>query len=322
MNGSVKASDISVILPAYNEEATIEQTIKDFHDNLPQAKIWVVNNNSTDNTEYIARKALKETGNDGRLINELRQGKGNALRRAFLEIDAEVYLIADADLTYPANQASELVGQVLNRSADMVIGERHSKGHYQKENKRPFHNFGNRLVRFLVNKLFNAKLLDIMSGYRAFSKAFVKTYPIVVEGFEIETDMTLHALDKRFRIIEIPIDYKDRPEGSFSKLSTFKDGLRVLMTINTILRYYRPMLFFGALSLIFVIGGLFVGLPVVIEWQETGYISLIPSAILATGMEIFGLILLSVGFILDAVIHLERRNFEQNLVDFIKYKKD
>ena len=316
MTGNFNSSEIAVILPAYNEEATIEAVINDFYKALPEAQIWVVNNNSVDMTEKIALKALARTGNTGRLINESRQGKGNALRRAFIEINAEAYLIADADLTYPAAHAAEILTPILEKRADMVVGDRHSKGIYSKENKRLFHDFGNRFVRFLVNKLFNAQLADVMSGYRAFSKRFVKTYPITVEGFEIETDMTLHALDKHFRILEIPIEYKDRPEGSFSKLSTVKDGIRVLMTINSILRYYRPMLFFGTLSLIFILLGWVIGIPVILEWQQTGYITRIPSAVLATGVEIFGLILLSVGLILDSVINLDHRNFERASMQF------
>ena len=234
-----------IILPAYNEEQTIAATIEDFHRALPKAAVYVVNNRSTDATESIAREALSRLGCKGDVINERRPGKGNAVRRAFLEIDADIYVLADADLTYPAEQVHELIAPVINGEADMVVGDRHSAGHYAAENKRALHGFGNRLVRDLINRLFYANLADIMSGYRVFSRRFVKSYPILVEGFEIETDMTLHALDKRFRIVEIPINYRDRPAGSFSKLNTLRDGAKVINTITQILRYYRPLAFFG-----------------------------------------------------------------------------
>lgn len=196
-----------------------------------------------DSTESLARETLERLKCHGGVINEPRAGKGNAVRRAFIEIDADIYILADADMTYPAFQAHDLITPIVNGTADMVVGDRHSAGHYAAENKRAFHGFGNCLVRDLVNKLFGAKLADIMSGYRAFNRRFVKNYPILVEGFEIETDMTLHALDKRFRILEVPVEYRDRPEGSFSKLNTFRDGMRVINTITTVLRYYRPLAF-------------------------------------------------------------------------------
>lgn len=198
---------VAVVLPAYNEEITIEATIRAFHAALPDAAIWVVNNCSSDATEAIARATLRSIGCAGGVIGELRKGKGNAVRRAFLEIDADIYVLSDADLTYPAERARDLMAPVVEGRADMVVGDRHSAGHYASENKRALHGFGNRLVRNLVNRLFNARLADIMSGYRVFSRRFVKNYPILVEGFEIETDVTLHALDKRFRIVEIPVEY-------------------------------------------------------------------------------------------------------------------
>lgn len=231
---------VAVVLPAYNEELTIEATIRAFHDALPEAAVWVINNRSSDATESIARATLSALGCLGGVLNEARKGKGNAVRRAFLEIDADIYVLADADLTYPAERARDLMAPVIEGHADMVVGDRHSAGHYAAENKRALHGFGNRLVRNLVNRLFNADLADIMSGYRVFSRRFVKNYPILVEGFEIETDLTLHALDKRFRIVEMPVEYRDRPEGSLSKLNTVSDGARVLFVIMQILRHYRP----------------------------------------------------------------------------------
>lgn len=307
---------IAIILPAYNEESTIAATIEDFHTYLPDAHLWVINNRSSDATEQIALATLKNLNCIGGVINENRPGKGNAVRRAFLEVDADIYILADADLTYPAVQVHQLIAPITQRKADMVVGDRHSSGHYAAENKRALHGFGNRLVRDLVNKLFRANLADIMSGYRALTRRFVKNYPILVEGFEIETDMTLHALDKRFRIIEVQVDYRDRPEGSFSKLNTLKDGARVLSTIGNILRYYRPLLFFGGVSVFFFCLGLLVGMPVVIEWLTVKYISHVPLAILATGLEIIAIVFVSIGLILDSMTHQDKRSFEQRLLSY------
>jgi glycosyltransferase involved in cell wall biosynthesis len=305
---------VAVVLPAHNEEQTIADTIKDFNQWLPSASMWVINNRSSDLTEKTALDTLAHLGCSGGVINEMRQGKGNALRRAFMEIDADIYILADADMTYPAAQAHELMAPVMVGEADMVVGDRHSAGHYAAENKRVLHGFGNRLVRDLVNKLFDAKLKDIMSGYRVFNRTFVKSYPILVEGFEIETDMTLHALDKRFRIIEIPIDYCDRPAGSFSKLNTLRDGARVLKTIVSILRYYRPLVFFGGAAIFFAILGLLAGIPVIEEWINERYIRHLPLAILATGLEIVAIVLMAIGLILDSIAHQDKRNFELQLL--------
>lgn len=246
---------------------------------------------------------------------EKRKGKGNAVRKAFQEIDADYYLISDADLTYPADQARELLAPVLNGEADMVVGDRHAHGRYKMENKRTFHNFGNHLVLFLINTLFKSHLSDIMSGYRAFNRQFVKNYPILVEGFEIETDMTLHALDKRFRIVELPIAYKERPEGSISKLNTFHDGVRVIKTIINIFRYYKPLYFFGLLSLFFFLCGLVAAIPVFRDYIAYGYIYHVPLSLLATGLEIVALLMLVVGLILDQSSYYHKCNFERNLLD-------
>lgn len=305
-----KDHSIAVILPAYNEEITIEATIRDFHQYLPNASIWVINNCSSDKTEVIAQKTLVDLSCKGQVINEPHPGKGNAIRRAFTDIDADIYVIADADLTYPASQVNELIVPVQNNIADMVVGDRHSAGNYKMENKRILHGFGNRLVRHLVNYLFKAKLVDIMSGYRVFSRNFVKSYPILVEGFEIETDMTLHALDKRFRIIEIPINYQDRPLGSESKLNTVRDGFRVLSTIGSILRYYRPLMFFGSISILCSLLGGVAAIPVFVDWIREQYISHVPLAILATGLELFAIVLLAIGLILDSITHQNKQNFE------------
>lgn len=309
---------VAVILPAYNEEQTIAATIEEFHQALPDAAVWVINNRSSDSTEQMALGTLSRLGCNGGVINERRPGKGNAVRRAFLDIDADIYILADADLTYPAARAHELMAPVITGEADMVVGDRHSAGHYAAENKRALHGFGNRLVRDLVNKLFRANLADIMSGYRVFNRRFVKSYPILVEGFEIETDMTLHALDKRFRIVEIPVDYRDRPTGSFSKLNTLRDGARVLSTIGNILRYYRPLVFFGGAAILLALLGLIAGMPVIDEWISERYIRHVPLAILATGLEIVAIVLAAIGLILDSITHQDKRNFERELLRFEK----
>lgn len=305
---------VAVILPAYNEEQTILGTIEDFHEHLPEAEIWVINNRSSDATESLACEALSRLACEGGVINERRPGKGNAIRRAFLAVDADIYVLADADMTYPASRAREMMQPVLAGEADMVVGDRHSSGHYASENKRALHGFGNRLVRGLVNKLFRSQLADIMSGYRVFSRVFVKNYPIIVEGFEIETDMTLHALDKRFRILEIPVEYRDRPAGSFSKLNTLRDGARVISTIGNILRYYRPLIFFGGAAIVFSVLGLLAGLPVIDEWIRSRFITHVPLAILATGLEIVAIIFVAIGLILDSVTNQDKRNFERQLL--------
>ena len=309
-------SHIAVILPAYNEEQTIAATIEGFYQALPDAAIWVINNRSNDATEQTALDTLSRLECKGGVINEKRPGKGNAVRRAFLDIDADIYILADADLTYPAVQANEMIAPIIAGEADMVVGDRHSAGQYAIENKRALHVFGNRLVCGLVNKLFRADLTDIMSGYRVLNRRFVKNYPILVEGFEIETDMTLHALDKRFRIVETPVSYRDRPAGSCSKLNTLRDGTRVLSTIGNILRYYRPLAFFGSVAIFLALFGLIAGIPVINDWVTERYIYHIPLAILATGLEIVAIVFAAIGLILDSIMHQDKRNFERELMNF------
>ncbi len=301
---------VAIILPAYNEAATVAATMRSFHAVLPQAELIVVNNNSQDDTAEIAQRTLRELGASGRVLNESRQGKGNAVRRAFLEVDADIYVMADADLTYPAERVHDLIRPITEGVADMVVGDRHSGGHYAAENKRALHGFGNQLVQRMVNRLFGAQLVDIMSGYRAFNRSFVKTYPILVEGFQIETDLVLHALNRRMRIVEIEIEYKDRPEGSFSKLNTLSDGLRVISTIAKIARHYRPFLFFSVLSLFFCLAGLLAAAPVIHEWLQMQYITRIPLAILAASLETVAFLLLAVGIILDSLSHYEKHRSE------------
>lgn len=306
---------LAIILPAYNEEQTIAATIEGFHQAMPEAAIWVINNRSSDKTEAIASETITQLKCQGGVINERRPGKGNAVRRGFHDVDADIYVMSDADQTYPAEQVRELIRPIMSGEADMVVGDRHSAGHYAAENKRALHGFGNKLVRYLVNKLFQANLADIMSGYRAFNRRFVKNYPILVEGFEIETDMTLHALDKRFRIVEIPIQYRDRPDGSFSKLNTVRDGARVLKTIGNILRYYRPLIFFGGTAVFFMLLGFMAGLPVLDEYLRTRFIQHIPLAILATGLEITAMVLMAIALILDSITQQDKRSFERELLN-------
>lgn len=305
---------IAVILPAYNEEITIQNVIVEFHRALPEAAIYVINNNSKDRTAELAAATLAKIGCTGGVINEYRQGKGNALRRAFHEIDADIYVLADADLTYPAGRARDLIAPIVEGRADMVVGDRHSGGHYSEQNKRKLHGLGNYLVKNMINLFFRSSLKDIMTGYRVFNRSFVKNYPILVAGFQIETDMTLHALDKRFKIVEIPVEYVDRPVGSFSKLNTLSDGTRVIFTILHILRYYRPLAFFGAIAFMMMVIGLMVSIPVFQDWITHRYIYHVPLAILAAACEIVAVTTLSIGLVLDSITHQEKMNYELRLL--------
>ncbi len=309
---------INVILPAYNEEATICGVIRDFHRELPHAEITVVDNASTDGTARLARMEMSRLKCRGSIIREQQKGKANAIRRAFAEIDSDIYVVSDADRTYPAKAVHSLIAPVANLEADMVVGDRISGGIYRKQNKRMFHGFGNHLVRHIINSLFHTKLKDIMSGYRVFSKKFVKNFPILSEGFEIETEMTLHALDKRFCVREIPVIYRNRPSGSVSKLHTVRDGFAVLRTIFGIFRHYRPMAFFGLLSAFCFIGASGIGLPVIIEFLQLRYVYKVPSAILSTGLMILSILLFSVGLILDTVVTNHKFDYENNLIKFKK----
>lgn len=303
-------STIAIILPAYNEAATIEAVILAFHTALPQAQIYVIDNNSSDGTGVIANATLSRIQATGQVIHEPRQGKGHALRRAFQTIDADVYLLADADLTYPAERALDLIAPIQRGDADMVVGDRHSGGHYLEQNKRLLHGLGNGLVNRLINYFFDAELKDIMSGYRAFSRTFVKTCPVLAPGFQVETDITLHALDKRFRILEMAVEYVDRPSGSVSKLNTVTDGARVLFTIFQILRYYKPFAFFGSIALCAMLLGLLASIPVFDDWISYRYIYHVPLALLAAALEIVAFIMLAVGLILDSIAHQQKMSFE------------
>ncbi len=306
---------IAVLLPCYNEEVTIAKVIKDFKKELPDADIYVYDNNSKDKTAEIAKK------NGAIVRHEYRQGKGNVVRSMFRDIDADIYVMADGDDTYPANEVHKLIEPIKNGEADMAIGDRLTNGTYKNENKRHFHEFGNNLVKNSINRLFKTNLKDIMTGYRAFSKLFVKTMPVLSPKFEIETEMSLHALDKKFIIKEIPIVYRDRPEGSESKLDTVGDGIKVIKTIVKMYKDFKPRQFFWLISLIFVIIGLIIGLPVIVEFAKTGLISKLPSAVLATGVMIFALIIAQCGVILDTVVKQHREKYELEISRYVQIEK-
>lgn len=296
-------SKIAVLIPCYNECLSIEKVIKDYQRVLPEADIYVYDNNSTDHTDEIARNA-------GAIVRyENRQGKGNVIRTMFREIDAECYLIVDGDNTYPADNAMEMINYVLQENNDMVIGDRLSSTYFQ-ENKRLFHSSGNRLVRCLINKIFNSDLKDIMTGYRAFSKLFVKNYPVLSKGFEIETEMTIHALDKNFAIKEIPVDYKDRQEGSFSKLNTFLDGYKVLKTIAKLFRDYRPYLFFSLIAMVGIMVGTILFLPVFLEFLETGEVPRFPTLMISVTIYIVSILMWICGIILEVIVNKHRQLYE------------
>lgn len=292
---------VAVLLPCYNEEVTIGNVVRDFRAALPGATIYVYDNNSTDHTAEIARNA-------GAVVRrEPRQGKGNVIRAMFEDIDADVYVMADGDDTYPADAAPAMVAKVLD-GYDMVIGDRLSSTYFQ-ENKRPFHNFGNRLVRSSINGLFNAHVTDIMTGYRAFSFTFVKTYPVLSRGFEVETEMTIHSLNNNLRLYEMPIQYRDRPEGSVSKLDTVGDGIKVMSTIFRMIREYKPLPFFGGLGLIIGIVGIVLCGTVTFEFAKTGVVTHFPTLIGAVVLVIAGLLLIIAGIILDVMAKNDRKTF-------------
>lgn len=298
---------IAILIPCYNEALTIKKVINDFQKELPEAKIYVYDNNSTDNTYEIALK-------EGAIVKrEPRQGKGNVIRQMFFDIEADFYLMVDGDDTYPAENASEILDALREGKADMVIGDRLSNGTYFNENKRAFHDFGNNLVKNSINYLYHADIRDEMTGYRGFNRIFVKSFPVMSSGFQIETEFTIHALDKRFKLLEVMVDYRDRPEGSESKLNTVSDGVKVLLTIMKMFKDYKPLMFFSVFSLIFFIVGLLVGIPVITEFISTGFVTKVPSAILATGIMIFSVLLLITGFILDTVVTNDKKQYELNL---------
>ncbi len=294
---------IAVLIPCYNESKTIGKVVRDLKEALPEAVVYVYDNNSTDGTDEIAKEA-------GAVVRyEYRQGKGNVIRSMFREIEADCYLMLDGDDTYPAEAAAELCSLVLEKKADMAVGDRLSSTYFT-ENKRPFHNLGNRLVRWLINTLFHNKIRDIMTGYRAFSYEFVKTFPVLSRGFEIETEMTIHAVDKNFLIQEIPIQYQDRPEGSQSKLNTYSDGFRVLKTIAVLFKEYHPAVFFDACAILFFAASVGLSIPVLADYFATGQVPRFPSLIVAGVFLTIALLLWASGLILQVIVKKHRQLFE------------
>lgn len=297
-------SSIAVLIPCYNEAVTIAKVVDDFRRVLPAATVYVYDNNSTDGTADIARE-------HGAVVRrEPRQGKGNVVRQMLRDIDADCYLMVDGDDTYPAEAAPALCAPILSGEADHVVGDRLSNGTYGSENKRAGHAFGNDLVRWLIKVLYGFEYTDVMTGYRAFSKPFAKTLPVLSPGFAIETELSIHAVDKLWRIVQIPIDYRDRPEGSVSKLDTIPDGIRVLRMIASLAKDYRPMPFFGILALVSLLLCLLLGVPVIAEFQVTHMVARFPTAILALGFGILTVLLFVSGLILDTVVKGNRRQWE------------
>lgn len=299
---------IAVLIPCYNEEKTIGKVVSDFKAVLPEAVIYVYDNRSTDNTAKIAAQA-------GAVVRrEYVQGKGNVIRRMFREIDAQCYIMADGDDTYPAEFATEMAKLVLEKKVDMVVGDRLSSTYFT-ENKRPFHNFGNSIVRKSINVLFGSDIKDVMTGYRAFGYNFVKTYPVLSHGFEIETDMTIHAVDKNMLVENVIIDYRDRPDGSESKLNTYSDGFKVMRTILKLYKDYKPLRFFSAIAAVLIILALIFFIPVLIEYIETGLVPNFPTLIVCGFCVTAALMSYFSGLILSTMVQQNRQDFEYKLIE-------
>ena len=297
---------IAVLIPCYNEEKTIKKVVRDWKKELPEATIYVYNNNSTDRTAEIAKEA-------GAVVrDEYQQGKGNVIRRMFREIDAQCYVMIDGDDTYPAEFGREMVDKVLERKVDMVVGDRLSSTYFE-ENKRPFHNFGNSLVRGTINRLFRSNIRDIMTGYRAFSYQFVKTFPVLSKGFEIETEMSIHAVDQNMLVENVIIDYRDRPDGSESKLNTYSDGAKVLKTIMGLYKNYKPMQFFGLLAAILMIIALAMFMPVFVVYLKTGLVPNFPTLIVSGFIAMAALQSFFAGLVLSTIVQKDRQLFEYKL---------
>lgn len=297
---------IAVLIPCYNESLTVEKVVRDYRRVLPEATVYVYDNNSTDGTDEIARRA-------GAVVRyEHKQGKGNVIRSMFRDIDAEVYLMIDGDDTYPCEAAREMCDKVLSEGVDMVVGDRLSSTYFT-ENKRPFHNFGNSLVRSLINRLFHSDIRDIMTGYRAFSYRFVKTFPVLSRAFEIETEMTIHAVDKNLNVANVVVDYRDRPEGSESKLSTYSDGAKVLGTIARLFKNYRPFPFFTAIAGILLFIGLCFFIPVLVSFFRTGLVEKFPTLIVSCFVMLTAVLCFFSGVILSTLVAQERQGFELTL---------
>ena len=302
---------IAVIIPCSNESQTIGKVVLDWKRELPDAVIYVYDNNSTDKTAVIAEKA-------GAVVrHERQQGKGNVIRRMFREIDAECYVMIDGDDTYPVENGKEMVRLVLEEQADMVVGDRLSSTYFE-ENKRPFHNWGNSIVRSSINRLFKSDIRDIMTGYRAFSYPFVKSFPVLSKGFEIETEMSIHAVDKNMTVRNVIVDYRDRPEGSVSKLNTYSDGFKVLRTIFRLYKNYRPMGFFGGLAAVLLIASALMFLPVLVTYLETGLVPQFPTLIVSCFVALAAIQSFFSGLILSTIVERGRQEFEWRLIDIQK----
>ena len=298
---------IAVLLPCYNEASTIAKVVTDFRAALPEADIYVYDNNSTDGTSQVAQQA-------GAIVrHEPVQGKGNVIRRMFREVEADCYLMADGDDTYPAEQARQIVTPVLEEHVDIVIGDRLSSTYFE-QNKRPFHNGGNRVVRWLIRRFWHTDIHDIMTGYRAFSRTFVKNFPVMSGNFEIETEMTIHALDRRFLLREVPVVYRDRPQGSVSKLNTFSDGISVLKTIVLLYKEYRPLRFFSWLAAFLTLAGVLLLIPVLVEYFHTGLVPRFPTLIVSMFLLLAALLSLFTGLCLDVIVTKDRKNYELRLL--------
>lgn len=297
---------IAVLIPCYNEAKTVEKVVKDFKEVLPEAVIYVYDNNSTDDTALLAEKA-------GAVVRqEYQQGKGNVIRRMFRDIDADCYIMTDGDDTYPAEFAREMADLVLQKNVDMVVGDRLSSTYFT-ENKRPFHNFGNSLVRKAINLMFRTEIKDIMTGYRAFSYQFVKSFPVLSRGFEIETEMSIHAVDKNMLLDNVVIEYRDRPEGSESKLNTYSDGLKVIRTIIRLFRNYKPMAFFGGMAAVLVLLAAVFFIPVFVEYIQTGQVPNFPTLIVCGFAALAAIQAFFSGLILQNVVQKNRQDFEMEL---------
>lgn len=297
---------VAVLIPCYNESRTIAKVVADFRRALPEAVIYVYDNNSTDGTDEIARNA-------GAVVRyERQQGKGNVIRRMFSEIDAECYIMTDGDDTYPAESAPQMVHRVLREQADMVVGDRLSSTYFE-ENKRPFHNFGNTIVRGIINRLFKAEIRDIMTGYRAFSYRFVKSFPVLSKGFEIETEMSIHAVDRNMKVDNVVIEYRDRPEGSESKLNTYSDGFKVIRTILRLYSTYRPFGFFGTIAAILMLLSVAFFIPILVRYIRTGLVPNFPTLIVCCFVAVAAIQSFFSGLILKNIYQKNRQDFEMDL---------
>lgn len=304
MSPSAEFGRVAVLVPCYNEALTIAKVVEDFRRELPGATVYVYDNNSSDGTADIARA-------HGAVVRrEPRQGKGNVVRQMFRDIEADCYLMVDGDDTYPAEAARDLVAPILGAEADMTVGDRLSNGTYAEENKRAFHGFGNDLVRAMIRWIYGYGFEDVMTGYRAFSRTFIKTFPVLSEGFQIETELSIHAVDRRWRIKDVPIVYRDRPEGSVSKLNTVSDGIKVIMTIASLFKNYRPLKFFSLVALLFAVVGLVLGVPVILEFMDTGLVPRLPTAVLAAALMFLCALSLATGLVLDTVAKVDRKQWE------------